>query len=267
MEHEKYLQQDQLQESLASVQRVIRQHPEEVKYRIYLFQLLSVLGDWKRALKQLEVIGKLEAEALGMVQIYRAAIECELIREAVFTGSQDPVFMGKPEAWQALMLQALKLSLEDQNQSAQDIREQAYEQAPVSAGSLNEETFAWIADADSRLGPMLEAFVEGRYMWIPFTNIVNLKFPEPNDLRDVVWMSAHAKWLGGGESFVLIPTRYPFSYQQTDQIALSKRTEWEESQANTYTGHGQRVLTTDQNDYSLMEIRDLQFVETTQGAG
>jgi protein involved in temperature-dependent protein secretion len=31
--------------------------------------------------------------------------------------------------------------------------------------------FAWLADADVRLGPVLEAIVDGKYYWIPFGNL------------------------------------------------------------------------------------------------
>jgi type VI secretion system protein ImpE len=59
----------------------------------------------------------------------------------------------------------------------------------------------------------------------------------------------------GGESVGLIPTRYIGSVEQGGALALAHRTEWAEPLPGFYTGLGQRVLTTDQGDLALMDIR------------
>ena len=43
--------------------------------------------------------------------------------------------------------------------------------APTAAGTVNGRRFEWIADADSRLGPMLEVIINGRYGWLPMASI------------------------------------------------------------------------------------------------
>lgn len=257
--HEQFLQQGKLTESLEAIQSEIRSDASNLDYRIFLFQLLVILGSWDRAEKQLDVIAKLDDGALAMVHAYRAAIQCERAREEVFTGKTDPVFMGKPEEWQALILQALKLNIEGKDRAAQDLRDKALELASTLPGTIDGDHFEWFADADSRLGPMLEVYVEGRYMWVPFTNISRIEIEAPEDLRDMVWIPGHIQWQTEGESFVLIPTRYPFSANQDDSLALSRKTEWEEKSDNTYFGYGQRLLVTDHKDYSLLDIRQLAF--------
>ena len=259
MNHEQYLQQGELQECLNSIQDNIRADASNVKSRVFLFQLLAVLGSWDRAAKQLDVIAKMDDGALAMVHAYRAAIECERFREEVFSGKADPVFMGEPKEWQALMVQALKSLAEAKDNASESLINRALELAPTISGSINGEPFEWIADADSRLGPMLEVFVDGQYMWVPFTNILRLEVEEPEDLRDVVWMPAHIQWQTEGESFVLIPTRYPFSAKQDDDSALSRKTEWDQKGENSYIGFGQRLLVTDVNDYPIMDVREMHF--------
>jgi len=49
---EKMLSAGQLTEALAELQQKVRAEPANAKYRTFLFQLLSVLGDWPRALNQ-----------------------------------------------------------------------------------------------------------------------------------------------------------------------------------------------------------------------
>ncbi len=78
----------------------------------------------------------------------------------------------------------------------------------ASAGDIDGQPFEWIADADSRLGPVLEAVINGRYYWVPFSRLSRIQIEPPEDLRDMVWMPAHLQFENGGESVALIPTRY-----------------------------------------------------------
>ena len=246
-------------EALQILQVEIRENPADSKLRIFLFQLLAILGEWSRATKQLDVIAKMDDGALAMVSECKAAIECEIYREEVFSGNIDPVFMGKPEQWQALLLQSLKLSYDDSDKESQVLHQQAIEMAPTTAGTINGDSFEWIADADTRLGPMLEVFVEGQYRWVPFTKIKRLAIEAPENLRDFVLMPAHIQWETEGESFVLIPTRYPFSAEKDYQLALSRQTEWVEMGEGGFLGFGQRLFVTDVKDYSLLDVRDVFF--------
>jgi len=64
--------------------------------------------------------------------------------------------------------------------------------------------------------------IEGRYFWIPMVRIRSVSIEKPVDLRDVVWIPAHFTWTNGGESYGVIPTRYPESYKTDDPLlALS----------------------------------------------
>ena len=77
----------------------VRAHPQHAKLRVFLFQLLCVLGQWERALNQLNVSLELDAGTLPMVQTYREAIACETLRMQVFAGQKVPVLFGEPETW------------------------------------------------------------------------------------------------------------------------------------------------------------------------
>jgi len=120
--------------------------------------------------------------------------------------------------------------------------------------------FDWIADADTRLGPTLEAIINGKYYWIPFQQISKIELEEPVDLRDVVWMPALFTWSNGGQATGLIPTRYPGSENSEDaMIQLGRKTEWEEYFEEDYCGKGQKLLATNVDDYALMDIRNIEL--------
>ena len=54
--------------ALTALQETVRNDPSNAKHRVFLFQLLTVLGNWPRALTQLDVAGKLDATTMPMVQ-------------------------------------------------------------------------------------------------------------------------------------------------------------------------------------------------------
>ena len=102
------IREGKLEEALAQLQESVRNDPSNVKYRVFLFQLLAVMGQWERALTQLNLIGEMDAGALAMVQTYREALLCEGLRTEVFAGKRSPLVFGKPEQWVALIIDALR---------------------------------------------------------------------------------------------------------------------------------------------------------------
>lgn len=256
MQAEQSLREGRLQEALAELQAQVRKEPANAKYRIFLFQLLAVLGQWERASNQLNVLEEMDPESLPMVQTYREALRCELLRAEVFAGRRSPLIFGDPEPWMALLLEALQLTAGGHHAQAQTARDQAFEGAAATSGTLDGQPFEWLADADPRLGPMLEAVINGRYYWVPWQRIRTLALEQPSDLRDYVWMPASFTWANGGEVVGLIPSRYPGSQASADpQVQLGRRTEWLEQESGIYVGIGQRMLATDQNEYPLLDIR------------
>jgi type VI secretion system protein ImpE len=163
---------------------------------------------------------------------------------------------GEPEAWLALLIESLLRRGAGENQQADTLHAQAFDQAPATAGTIDGKAFGWIADADTRIGPVFEAVLNGRYYWVPFERLTRVTIETPADLRDAVWMPAYLQFQNGGESPALIPTRYPGSESSADGlIQLARKTEWEEAGPQQYCGFGQRLLTTDAGDYPLMEVR------------
>jgi len=251
--------------ALRLLQEQVRAQPANAKLRTFLFQLLSIHGQWERATAQLDVAASLDVSALAMAQTYRAAVTCEVLRQQVFEGKKAPMVLGEPEQWLALLIESMLRRGRGERAAASALYQQALEQAPESRGTLEGKPFAWIADADSRLGPVLEAIINGRYYWLPFTRITRAVIEAPTDLRDFVWMPAHLAFENGGESVALIPTRYPGSESSDDaQILLSRKTVWEEPEPGFYHGLGQRLLTTDQGEHALMDVRKIVMGGATQ---
>jgi type VI secretion system protein ImpE len=135
----------------------------------------------------------------------------------------------------------------------------AFDAAPTSSGKLNGESFEWIADADERLGPVLEVILEGHYYWIPFCRIRKIFIEPAADLRDLVWIPAQFIWENGGQASGHIPTRYPGTEQSADGLLkLARKTEWA-MRGEINVGLGQRLLATDASEYPLLEVRTIEL--------
>jgi type VI secretion system protein ImpE len=256
MTADEHVRAGRLAEALAVVQSDVKKRPADPKLRILLFQILAVMGQWERALTQLDVIAELDPSALPMRQTYRGVVPCEISRREVFAGRQTPLLFGEPAEWMALLLRALQLGAQGQFEQEGQLRERAFEQAPASPGTIDGRKFTWIADADQRLGPTLEAIVNGRYYWIPFERLSKIEIEKPADLRDFAWLPATLTFSNGGQSVAFIPTRYPGSEAASDPgVVMARSTEWTEPGAGPQRGLGQRLLATDEGEYPIMDVR------------
>lgn len=257
---EKALREGQPDVALAALQNVVRTKPGDAKLRVFLFQLLCVEGQWQRALNQLNVCAEMDAGALPMREMYNGAVSCEAIRAEVFAGRKSPMLFGEPETWLALLIESLLQMGAGEAAASATLRQQAFDAAPASSGTLDGKPFEWIADADPRLGPVLEAIVNGRYYWVPFSRLLRVKIEPPEDLRDFVWVPSMLQFTNGGETPALLPVRYAGSEKSSDGLVkLSRKTEWQDAGNELFTGSGQRLLTTDSGDFSLLECREIVF--------
>ena len=247
--------------ALQALKQEVKADPINVKLRIFLFQLLAVTGQWKRAQTQLELAGEMDIEAAPMMQAYRDVINCELHRDAVFQGKSKPLIFGEPEQWVAQLVEAQQAFANGDMETFAKLNAQALESADARSGKINDETFEWIADADQRIGPVFECMFNGQYYWVPISRVKSLFTEEPTDLRDLVWMPAEITWVNEAKIMVMMPSRYPRLEGVLGTGLLSRRTDWEAHTDEIFEGTGQRVFATDQKDYSLLQVRSIVFDE------
>jgi type VI secretion system protein ImpE len=248
--------------ALASLTAAVKAAPAQPKLRIFLAQLLCVLGQWERAHTQLNVVAEMDAAAGPMREMVGHALRCEKIRAAVFDGRRSPMIFGEPEEWLATLIESMLRAGAGETELAASLAARAFEAAPASRGQIDGTPFEWIADADSRLGPVLEAMVNGRYYWVPFVRLARIDIEAPADLRDMVWLPAQLRFANGGEVIAMLPTRYPGSERSDDgQILMARKTEWRAAAdaAERWLGLGQRVLVTDQGEHDLLSVRSIEL--------
>ncbi|HEY5911080.1 MAG TPA: type VI secretion system accessory protein TagJ [Verrucomicrobiae bacterium] len=249
-----------LAEALEALQQDIRQKPDDQGLRIFLFQLDCVLGRFEKALGQLQLLAALDAETMLMAQVYRQLIGCELLRREVFAGTRTPVVFGEPSEWMGFLIQSATLTAQQRFGEAAQLRSQAFDAAPATPGKVDGKPFEWIADADSRLGPVIEAILDGKYYWVPFCRLSKVEIGKPVDLRDAVWVPSQFTWTNGGIASGFIPVRYSGTEATDDDaLRLARKTTWNEAAADCYLGCGQRMLSTDAGEYPLLDCRVIEL--------
>lgn len=259
MSAEELLQAGDPEAALQALLDQVKKNPTDAKLRIFLFQLFAVNGQWKRAQIQLELAGEMDVECLPMAQAYRDVINCELHREAVFQGKSKPLIFGEPEEWVALLVEAQQAVAKGDMDAFSTLNAKAFEGAESRSGKINDETFAWLADADQRFGPVFEFIFNGQYYWVPMSRVQKMHTEAPTDLRDLIWLPAEVTWTNGGKLMVMMPARYPRLEGLSGLGLLSRRTDWSALNDEIYEGTGQRVFATDQNDYSILQVRSIEF--------
>lgn len=253
------IQSGQVDEAWQALAASIREEPGRTDLRIFAFQVLVVKGEWQRAAKQLDVLSGGDAKLDLFAKVHRTLLACEALRREVFAGRRTPLVFGEPEAWVGHLVQAQAHLGRGEVAAAAELRGQALEDAPALAGTIDGTPFAWLADADSRFGPVFEVIIDGKYYWVPQARVQTLASEAPTDLRDLVWHPVTLTLTTGATVGGVIPSRYPGSEAGDDAARLARTTTWADLGHETWVGSGQRLLTTDSAEYPLLQVREIAF--------
>jgi type VI secretion system protein ImpE len=219
-----------VREAERALSAYLRDHPTDIVQRTFLFELLCFSGQYDRAEKQLGVLAQGgERPQLGAV-LYYSALHAEKLRHELFRTEQYPTSI--------------------------------VTKSPP--GALNGKPFQSITDADPEIGPRLEVFAAGAYLWIPFEHISSVVVPPPSRLRDTLWTPAMVltgpSFKGTDLGEVLIPAIYPFSWKHPDeQVWLGRITDWAADDQNREYPLGQKTLLVDGEEMPFLEVRSLEF--------
>ncbi len=219
-----------LNEAIEALGAEVRDNPTDARRRTFLFELLCFKGEYDRAEKHLNILADATPDARVGAILYFSALHAERLRQDLFEKKDYPV-------------------------------------APASGnprgGTINGQPFETLEDADPRVGPRLELFAAGAYLWIPLEHIESIELEPPRRLRDLLWAPALVRT---GPAFkdkelgeVLMPVLAPFSWKHSeDDVKLGRSTVWTEVDGMSLPS-GQRMFSVDDEDFPLLEIRKIEF--------
>lgn len=230
MEAERLYKEGKLGEAIASLQEELRSNPHDVPRRTFLFELLLFQGELERARKQLDVIETADPASYLGTAYHKQLLRAEERRQEMFQTGALPEWEGEME--------------------------------PIS-GTVNGEAFQSLVDSDPRIGPRLEMFAGGQYVWIPFSELSVVRVSPPKLLRDLYWASAEVESREGVEDEareVLLPVMAALSWQNPDEmVRLGRVTEWAETESGAEVPSGQKILLVDDEEFPVLEVRELVF--------
>lgn len=219
-----------LNEAIEALGVEVRDNPTDARRRTFLFELLCFKGDYDRAEKHLNILADATPDARVGAILYFSALHAERLRQDLFEKKDYPVTpaSGNPRG-----------------------------------GTINGQPFETLEDADPRVGPRLELFAAGAYLWIPLEHIESIELEPPRRLRDLLWAPALVRT---GPAFkdkelgeVLLPVLAPFSWKHSeDDVKLGRSTVWTEVDGMSLPS-GQRMFSVDEEDFPLLEIRKIEF--------
>jgi len=228
-----------LSEALTAMVADVRDHPADVRKRTFLFELLCLAGQYQRAEKHLNLLAQATPDAEFGALLYRSALAGQRQREALLAAGDYPG------------TEAVK---------------------PSGPGTLNGRPFGSIEDLDPRIGPRLEMFVAGEYVWLPFEHIGSIHMAAPRYLRDTLWAAATVEtgpsFQGQSLGEVLIPMLAPFSWQhERDEVKFGHATDWKQ-EGDRLIPFGQKLLVIDEETtIPFLEIRELRFEGSEKASG
>ena len=258
MDAQAMLQSGDIAGARAALAGELRRTPQDSRLRQFFWQLLAVHGEWDKAEQQLRTLATTEPKAMMLGSVYNQALAAMRLRAKVMTGEVRATSLVGSEPWVEGLLDTLQaFGRGDADASARS--EAALAEAPATSGAMDGQPFEWIADADQRFGPMLEAIIGEHYGLVPFAGIKRLKVSEPSDLRDTVWLPVEIETRSGQVSMAFVPTLYPGTETSGDgELMLARRTDWVE-RAGIETGIGQRLIATDGPEEGILSVRDIRL--------
>lgn len=217
-----------LDEAIESLGVALRSDPTDAQRRAFLFELLAFAGQYDRAERQLDVLGRTDRGAELASLGFKAALQADRLRSEMFTTGSLPD--GAPPA--------------------------------AVTGTMNGEPFSSLEDADPRIGARLEVFAAGQYMWLPLEHVATVRMERPAKLRDLLWAPAKLLTGPGFRGFelgeVLLPAMSPLASAHADPLVrLGRVTVWDELPDGRAVPAGQKLLLVDGEEFPLLEVREL----------
>lgn len=258
-----------LRELETQQQECVRQAPTSATERFRLFQILSMRGDWHNAARQLRQALNNDAALLPTISGFQSIVEAEVQREGCWRAQYKPSLVHGEELEWAQRLAEICFHQEPPEQLVD-----ALAQAPALRGEIDyllqadqpvrTATFEWIADGDSRLGPVLELIGQHGYRWLPLSEVRELRIAAPQDGCDRLWARADITRQDGEHLRAIIPVRYRAAdyASQSDALLLGRETHWfalGDESLQVFGGEGQRMWITDAGEFALLDVRAIRL--------
>lgn len=224
------LREAKLEDARALLAARVRARPTDARARLDFADILILAGEWDKADTQADLAGTYDTSRAVGLALLRQLIRAAAWRDQTFAERRPPDLVIEPDAAIAASLAWLA--------------DAPAPPAPPLSAMIDGTPATPFRDLDDRLAGVLEVLTgNGRYLWIPLSQVASLRPARPERLRDLAWRAAEISVRGGPEGTVYIPALYPVvAGEGTAAHRLGRETDWIEGAGGTTRGIGQRCF-------------------------
>ncbi len=266
MDSKELIRAGKLSEGRRQLIEEVKSFPADISKRTLLFQVHSLLGEWDKAERHLDVLVTLDPKSETGIQVFKNLINAERERTEVLKNGRRPAFLPETPPYLELYITAREKLNENRFEEAIELFDKINSQIPVISGTINGKSFTGFIDIDISLSFFLETIVHERYIWIPFESIRELSITPPKSLLDLIWITGRVTTWEGLNLNCYLPVLYPESFlHEDDRVKLGRVTDWTANKGPCARGMGQHVFLIGEEEVGIVDIREVLFNSPDQG--
>lgn len=229
--------------------------------QLLLAELLLLGGELRPAWEQLRQIDSEHPDWPASRRQFAATIRGELrrrhLRRTRLNPTASPHFRARWAALKAMSRGDFRLAL-----TAVDRADRA---APEVAGHVDGREFGALRDADDVFASVLEVFLDGEYVWVPWADLKRLRLDAVRGVLDQAYRPAQLTWHDGATRTGVVPLTYVGSHAADGAFALGLDTDFATPDGGPVRGVGAKVLLMDDADVPMGDCRQWDFAPVTPG--
>jgi type VI secretion system protein ImpE len=246
-----------LAEAVDLQEAAVAERPDDAAARLLLVELLAFAGDVEAARSHLAIIESDDPAWPGSARSFRQLLRAERRRSHTLrkpTILPEPIPRHAKARW--LAVKSLRLGAPE---DAVRWIDKADALAPEVRGFLDGQEFRGLRDADDRFASVLEAFVDGTYVWFPWESVQRVKLEPAKFLLDRLFRAAEVRLKDGAELSVHLPLVYPGSHEADGVFAVGLETDFASPDDGPIRCIGAKLLLVEENEVPLAECRMIEI--------
>lgn len=236
-----YFKRDDLIGAAGCLSSSLRTRPHDIFARMFLVEVLCILGDFERADQHLKTVASIDAGASRKVRALRNLIRAAQARNDVFERGAVPSFVQAPSSAVETALRRV-VALRDAGNEPLDRALAASESGTQASwhGVFDDGKRVEARDLDDRFADIVEWLGEnGNYYWSDVRDVRSIQFAPAKRPIDFLWRQAVVQLENEVSGAVYFPVIYPGSSDDAE-LALGRKTDWIERHGLTL-GRGRRM--------------------------
>jgi len=241
-----------LDEAVEMQESLVAERPGEVSPRVALVELLLFTGRLDELRSHLAIISSDDPAWPDTARMFRQIVRSERRRSHRI---RRPIAVPEPvPAHAKARWLAIRSLREGEPERAVKWIDRADTKSPAVRGFLNGIEFSELRDADDRFASVLEAFVDGQYVWFPWEAVSRVKLEPVRFAMDRFARFAAIRLKDGTELNVHLPLLYPGSYEAADEFAVGLETDETCPDGGPVRCIGGKLLIVDDEERPLDEV-------------